>query len=129
LLAQPATARQAEWPRRVIRLAFHRLEQVVQSRRPALGFDALGFVYDVYAKYAAFLGQPVMPADRLEAYLADDPKRESYLQDPFPDADFGRTLLQAVREGSEMKRFDLARRLKDCALRGMGGFDPREMAG
>ena len=123
------TARQAEWAKRVIWLAFYRLEQVVEAGRPALGFVVHGFVYDVYTKYAAFLGQPVMPADRLEAYLADDQKRESYLQDPFPDADFGLTLLHALRETSEAKSFDLARELKNQALRGMGGFEPSQMAG
>lgn len=129
-LAKPRirqTPQEAEWPKRVIWLQFGRLESIVQDGRPSAGFALHGFVHQVYAMYATFLGQPVMPMDRLEPYLADGPKRESYLQEPFPDGTFGHTLLQALRERSEHRLFALARGLKDQALRGMGGFEPGEM--
>ena len=131
-LAKPhirQTPQQAEWPRRVIWLQFHRLAHVVRAGGPSACFALHGFVYDVYAKYAAFLGQPVMPTDRLESYLADGAKRASYLQEPFPDTGFRETLLRVLRERSEPKMFELARRLKDQALAGMGGFEPGEMPG
>ena len=123
------TAQQAEWPKRVIWSRFHRLEHVVESGGPALDFVLHGFVYDVYAKYAAFLGQPVMPTDRLDDYLADDSKRQRYLQEPFSDSDFGETLLQALPRAIRIKKLELARRLKDLALRGMGGFEPEDLPG
>jgi predicted nucleotidyltransferase len=123
------TPQEAEWPKRVIWLQFHRLDRVVRDGRPSAGFALHSFVHHVYAAYARFLGQPAMPADRLEGYLADDSKRESYLQEPFPDGAFGRTLLQALRERCEPELFELARGLKDQALRGMGGFEPAEMPG
>lgn len=131
-LARPhnqQTPHQAEWPKRVVWLGFHRLERAVQCAAPSLSFALHGFVYDVYAKYAAFLGQPVMPTDRLESYLADGRKRQSYLQSPFPDAAFSQTLLEALRERSEPQLFELARRLKDQALGGMGGFEPNQLPG
>ena len=120
-LAKPSvrqTVQQAEWVKRVIWLGFHRLHHAVASDRPGTGFALHGFVYDVYAKYAGFLGQPVMPTDRLEGYLTDGLKRESYLQDAFPDADFGRTLLLAVREPSQTKLAELARVLTGIARYG-----------
>ena len=86
-----------------------------------------GFIYDVYAEYAVFLGEPVMPTDRLEDYLANHAKRQHYLQDPFPDAGFSQMLLQALRERCESEKFELARALKDQAFRGMGGFEPAEL--
>jgi predicted nucleotidyltransferase len=131
-LAKPRmrqTTEQAYWPKRIIWSRFHRLEELAQRGNAALGFVVHGFIYDVYSKYAAFLGQPVMPADRLEDYLADDSKRRRYLQEPFPDDDFTDVLLRAVRAASDAERFELARQLKEIALREMGGFEPGEMAG
>lgn len=68
-----------------------------------------------------------MPTDRLEDYLANHAKRQHYLQDPFADAGFSQMLLQALREHCESEMFELARALKDQALRGMGGFEPAEL--
>ena len=59
--------------------------------------------------------------------LANHAKRQHYLQDPFLDAGFSQTLLQALRERCESEKFELARALKDQALRGMGGFEPAEL--
>jgi predicted nucleotidyltransferase len=131
-LAKPRirqTTEQAYWPKRIIWSRFHRLDELAQGENAALGFVVHGFIYDVYSRYAAFLGQPVMPTDRLEDYLADDSKRRRYLQEPFPDDAFADVLLCAMRASSDDERFELARQLKEIALREMGGFEPGETAG
>lgn len=131
-LAKPRVGQsvgQAYWPKRIIWSRFHRLEELERGSSAAFAFAVHGFIYDVYSKYAAFLGQPVMPTDRLEDYLADDSKRRRYLQEPFPDLAFADVLLRALRAGSAGERFELARQLKEIALREMGGFEPGEMAG
>ena len=130
-LAKPRirqTAKQAYWPKRIIWSRFRRLEDLAPRGSAAFGFVVQSFIFDVYAKYAAFLGQPVMPPDRLEDYLADGSQRQRYLQEPFPDEQFSGVLLRALRTASVAERIELARRLKEIALRGMGGFEPIEMA-
>ncbi|MDB5324750.1 MAG: polymerase beta domain protein region [Phycisphaerales bacterium] len=128
-LAKPRigqTSEQAYWPKRMIWSRFVRLEDMVRRGQPALLFVLRSFAYDVYRKYAAFLGQPVIPTDQIEDYLSNAAHRKQYLLDPFPDAEFATMLRSALRPMATNDLFELVRRIKDHALAAMGGFEVKQ---
>ena len=128
-LAKPRvgqTVEQAYWPKRIIWSRFVRLEDMVRRGQPAVLFVLRSFCYDVYRKYAAFLGQPIMPTDQIEEYLSNAAMRKKYLLDPFPDAEFATMLRGALRPMATNDLLELARRIKDRALAAMGGFEVKQ---
>jgi predicted nucleotidyltransferase len=117
------TVQQAYWPKRVIYSSFDRLERLYQTQSPAFRHAYHAFVQSVYSKYAGFLGEPVMDADRLLAYLGDERRREQYLQRPFSDATFAGLLTCALSETDLAPMFSRARELRDHAIHAMGGLE------
>ncbi len=115
------TIDQAYWPKRMILSSFERLERLSQSHSPAFRHAYHAFVQSVYSKYAAFLGEPVMEADRLFPYLIDSRKREQYLQRPFSDATFAQLLTCALTETEFAPMLSHARQLQQHAITAMGG--------
>ena len=124
-LAKPRikqTVEQAYWPKRVVFSSFERLERIYQSQRPDFLHAYHAFLQNTYSKYAAFLGEPPMDADRVLTYFTDPERRVQYLQQPFSDADFTMLFVAALSESNADAMLVSARCLRDHALQHMGGF-------
>jgi predicted nucleotidyltransferase len=115
------TVEQAYWPKRIIFSSFERLERLYQMQSPAFRHAYHAFVQSVYSKYAAFLGEPVMDADRLLAYLTNEARRQQYLQRPFSDATFAQLLTCALSESELAPMLSHARQMQQHAIAAMGG--------
>lgn len=77
----------------------------------------------IYADYARFLRQPVLPAPQLYRYLSDPWFRRKYRLEPFPDATFRRLLTSALEARGRPAMLASARQLTRHVLRRLGGFD------
>jgi hypothetical protein len=110
------------WPKRTLWLDYNHLERIHRNARPDFTHAYHAYIRNAYSKYAVFLGQPVMEADRVHSYFTDPAARQRYLQEPFPDALFAHLFIAALTASNPSTFLDHARSLRDHTLHQMGGL-------
>jgi hypothetical protein len=103
--------------------AVDNLHDAAERGSPDVAFQYYHAVQQIYATYARLLRQPVIQVHTLYGAYRRGGSRAKYRLDAFPDADFERMLLRAIREADPKRMPKRAERLAQYVIEQAGGFE------
>lgn len=99
------------------------LEEVFEANADEFLFVFYNYLFDLFENYAKFMKFDTIPVNKLKRFLVNEQDKKKYHIDDFPDKEFVKRYVKAIKSKEQPKMMTEYKRLTNYVLDKMGGFD------